>query len=189
LRADAANGSGLAQKLAGHLHEYGMLREPEIGRGGGQDVVLFVHLAGQRFRLHSGLHHGGGFGGAGFAQQHDGGQFAQLRILLLLRHRQPRFGLAQQFVEIGDFFRRLGLRTASLRAGLLVFPAHDPRHNGRRHDPGDFADVIPQPTDEKGERHEDAADDDVTLFIHRKSPIWIPRLRRALPRRSTPALP
>jgi hypothetical protein len=127
---------GIAQKLAGHFHENGVVREPEIGRRGGQDVVLFVHLAGQRFRFGAGLHHSSGFGAAGFTHQENRGQFAQLGILLLLRHRQPRLGLCQQFVEIGDFFRRFG-RGAAFRARLLVPPGHDEGYNGGRDDTQD----------------------------------------------------
>ena len=98
---------GIPQRLAGHFHEYSVLREPEIGRRGGQDIVLFVHLAGQRFRFHARLHHGGGFSRAGFAQQNHRRQLGDFGILLLLRHRQPRFGLGQQFVQIGHFLRPL----------------------------------------------------------------------------------
>ena len=122
----------IPQELAGHLHKHGVVRKPEIGGGRRQNVVLFVHLAGQRFRLRGGIHHGGGLGAAGLPDQEDGGQLAELRILFLLRHCQPRFGLRDQVVQIGDFDGSFGRRAAA--TGLFGTSVLDIRDDEGKHD-------------------------------------------------------
>ena len=175
----------VGQELAAHFHEDRVVGEPEVRRRSGQDVVFLVDLAGQRLRFGAGLHHGGGLGAAGFAEQDDGGQLSQFGILLLLRYGQTCFGFTEQLVHVRYFGWSFGRRGATCRGfRLFVASGRDPRHYRRDHDANyqddglhhervgifqerDLLGIGTEPGDRNPGRRQDGTDDDVVLLIHR----------------------